>query len=95
LVKLLLKVCAEAFLIKLFSKVLYSNEKVGSSLNEKESFFALNVGAVTLENFEKPLGYTTFYMFIHIVIYYENFNRLRAEGGVQASGTAWRSAGGD
>jgi len=49
----------------------------------------------TKENFEKPLGYTTFYMFIHIIIYYENYNRLRAEGGVQASGTAWRSAGGD
>jgi hypothetical protein len=47
------------------------------------------------ENFEKPLEYTTFYMFIHIIIYYENFNRLRAEGGVQAGGTAWRSAGGD
>ncbi|NMX21229.1 hypothetical protein C5S30_06885 [ANME-1 cluster archaeon GoMg4] len=34
-------------------------------------------------------------MFIYVIIYYENFNRLRTEGGVQASGTAWRFAGGD
>ena len=44
---------------------------------------------------KNPLDIQLFYMFIHIIIYYENFNRLWAEGGVQASGTAWRSAGGD
>jgi len=56
-------------------------------------FFFINTNY--LENFEKPFGQATSYLFIHRIICYENFNRLRAEGGVQASGTAWRSAGGD